>query len=83
MSVTADLIIHNGRLRTMDAKRPIAQALAVLANRIIRVGSDAACEALRGPDTQVIDAGGATVLPGFNEAHLHIFGGGVSRAMRT
>ena len=78
MSVTADLIIHNGRLRTMDAKRPIAQALAVLANRIIRVGSDAACEALRGPDTQVIDAGGATVLPGFNEAHLHIFGGGVS-----
>jgi len=78
MTVTADLIIRNGAIRTMDEARPAAQSLAVLGNRIIRVGSDAECALLEGPETKVVDAKGATVLPGFNEAHLHIFGGSIS-----
>ena len=78
MTFFADIIIENGAVLTMDAARPQAQAVAIGGNRIIRVGSVADCAALRGPDTRIIDAAGATVLPGFNEAHLHIFGGGVS-----
>ncbi len=78
MTVIADLIIRNGAIRTMDEDRPTAQSLAVLGNRIIRIGSEAECQPLEGPETRVIDARGATVLPGFNEAHLHIFGGSVS-----
>jgi len=78
MTVTADLIIRNGAIRTMDEARPAAQSIAVLGNRIVRVGSDAECAPLEGPETRVIDAGGNTVLPGFNEAHLHIFGGSIS-----
>jgi predicted amidohydrolase YtcJ len=78
MTVIADLIIRNGAIRTMDEARPAAQSIAVLGNRIIGVGSDAECAQLQGPETKVIDAKGATVLPGFNEAHLHIFGGSIS-----
>ncbi len=78
MTVIADLIIRNGAIRTMNEAQPSAQSLAVLGNRIIRVGSDADCRHLEGPETKVIDARGGTVLPGFNEAHLHIFGGSVS-----
>ncbi|NEI73922.1 amidohydrolase family protein [Rhizobium lusitanum] len=78
MTITADTIIRNGAIRTMDADRPLAQSIAIIGNRIVRVGSEAECEVLRGPKTQVIDAKGATILPGFNEAHLHIFGGSVS-----
>ena len=48
--------------------------------RILAVGSDADVVALRGPATRVIDAAGATVLPGFIEAHMHVFPGGAGLA---
>jgi predicted amidohydrolase YtcJ len=73
-----DFIIHNARVLTMDEAHPRAQALAVAGNRILAVGSDAEILALAGPGTKHIDAGGGSVLPGFNEAHMHIFGGSVS-----
>jgi len=74
----ADLIIHNARILTMDEQRPRAQALAVVGNRLLAVGSDSEILALAGEGTRRIDAGGGTVLPGLNEAHMHIFGGSVS-----
>ncbi|MBP0579336.1 amidohydrolase [Labrys sp. LIt4] len=74
----ADLIIHNARILTMDEERPRAQALAVAGNRLLAVGSDSEILALAEEGTRRIDAGGGTVLPGFNEAHMHIFGGSVS-----
>ena len=74
----ADLIIHNARILTMDEARPRAQALAVAGNRLLAVGSDSEILALAGEGTRRIDAGGGTVLPGLNEAHMHIFGGSVS-----
>jgi predicted amidohydrolase YtcJ len=73
-----DLVIHNARILTMDPARPRAEALAVAGNRLMAVGGEAEILALAGPDTRRIDAGGSTVLPGFNEAHMHIFGGSVS-----
>lgn len=78
MSQTADLIIKNAIVLTMDPDNPRAEAVAISGNRILAVGHAAEVEALSGPSTRVIDAAGATVLPGFNEAHMHIFPGSVS-----
>lgn len=77
MQDRVDLIIHNARILTMDDDRPRAEALAVAGNRIVAVGANAEILALAGADTRLIDARGGTVLPGFNEAHMHIFGGSV------
>jgi predicted amidohydrolase YtcJ len=66
-----DLIIHNGNLLTMDAEQPYAEAMAVENGKIIMVGSD---EEVLGAFSNIetsIDARGATVVPGFNDAHLH------------
>src|SRR5579863_929267 len=68
---TADLIIVNAKVWTVDKAHPTAQAVAVLGDRIIAVGSNADVEVLRGRATNVIDAGGKLLLPGFNDAHVH------------
>jgi len=74
---TADLIVTNAKVWTVDHKQPTAEAIAVLADRIIAVGSRADIDALRGPNTNVIDAGGKLLLPGFNDAHVHFVDGGM------
>lgn len=77
MQTEASFIIRNARILTMDEANPKAEAIAIAGNRILAVGSEAKIDAYSGPDTHVIDAKGGTVLPGFNEAHMHIFGGSV------
>ena len=74
--MTAAMIIVNARVLTMDADKPRAEAVALAAGRILAVGRRAEVEALAGPGTQVIDAGGRTLLPGFVESHLHLVLGG-------
>jgi len=69
--VSADLVIVNANIRTMDAKRTTARSIAVLNSRIIAIGSAADTKSLIGPNTRVIDAKGKLVLPGFNDAHVH------------
>jgi predicted amidohydrolase YtcJ len=78
MTATADIIIFNGRVRTMDDGHPFAESVALSGNRVLAVGSDAEISAMAGPATRRIDAKGGTVMPGFNEAHMHIFGGSVA-----
>jgi predicted amidohydrolase YtcJ len=73
---SADLIIVNAKVWTVDPKLPQAQAVAVVGERIVAVGSDADVEQWRGPRTQTIDAGGNLLLPGFNDAHVHFVDGG-------
>jgi len=85
MSVTgaghnADLIVINGRVLTMDDGNPVAEAVAVKDGAIMAVGRRAAIEELKGPATKVIDAKGGSVLPGFIEAHMHLFSGGAELA---
>jgi predicted amidohydrolase YtcJ len=75
MTAFADTIITNGRILTMDPDRPTAEAIAIAGGNILAVGSSAEIGKLRGPDTTVFDAGGNSVLPGFIEAHMHLFGG--------
>ncbi|MDI7863485.1 amidohydrolase [Rhizobiaceae bacterium n13] len=77
MTTQADIIIHNARILTMDDEAPRAEALAIAGNRILAVGADEEIKAFASASTRSVDARGATVLPGFNEAHLHIFGGSV------
>jgi predicted amidohydrolase YtcJ len=72
----ADLIISNANIWTVDHLLPKAQAVAVLRDRIVAVGSNADVEAWRGPQTRVIDAQGKLLLPGFNDAHTHFASGG-------
>jgi hypothetical protein len=67
----ADLVLTNARIWTDDPLRPQAEALAVLGERIVAVGTRAEVDAWRGPRTRVIDARGRRVVPGFDDAHLH------------
>jgi predicted amidohydrolase YtcJ len=71
-----DIVIINANIHTMDQSRPIAQAVAVVGNRIVAVGSSNEIKKLAGPQTRVIDAKGQLVLPGFNDAHVHFLSGG-------
>ena len=71
---TADLVLTNGRIYTVDNARPEASALAVRGARVLFVGSDREAKALAGPSTQVIDLHGATVVPGITDAHAHLLG---------
>ncbi len=73
---TADLIITNAVVRTMDDKLPRAQSIAVLGNKIIFVGKDSEIKTYTGANTKIIDANGKIVIPGFNDAHVHILGMG-------
>jgi len=72
----AEMIISNARVLTMDPALPRAEAVAIGGGRILAVGSRAEVEALAGPGTRVVDAGGRTLLPGFVESHLHLVLGG-------
>ena len=73
---TADLIVSNANVWTVDGKLPRAQAVAIIGERIVAVGSQADVQGWRGASTRVIDAGGKLVLPGFNDAHVHFVSGG-------
>jgi len=80
MTQLAGVIITNARVLTMDPAKPRAQAVALAGERILAVGARDAVEALAGPGCRIIDAGGATVLPGLIESHLHLFMAGAELA---
>ncbi len=73
-----DLIIHNARVYSAERTGAMADAVAVRGNQILRVGGEREIMRLRRPQTTVIDARGAAVLPGFNDAHVHFIEGGLS-----
>ena len=72
----ATLIVTNAAIYTVDKQHPRAEAVAVIGDRIVAVGSRAEIDLWRGPQTKAIDAGGKLVLPGFNDAHVHFIDGG-------
>jgi predicted amidohydrolase YtcJ len=80
-SARADLILHNGRVATLDARNPMAEAVAVRDGKFVAVGPDDEVLKLRGDRTQVIDAGGRAVIPGLNDSHLHLIRGGLNYNM--
>ncbi len=73
---SADLVLRNGNIVTVDDANPRAQALAVREGRIMAVGSDSEIDVYVGSGTQVIDLDGKTAIPGFIEGHAHFTGVG-------
>lgn len=71
----ADKIVVHGRIYTVNEKQPWAEALAIRGGKIVAVGSTKEIEAYRGSSTQVIDAAGRLVLPGFEDCHIHFMDG--------
>ncbi len=72
----ADLVLVGGRILTMDANRPAAEALAVRGDRIVAVGSEDEVRRLIGPSTRVMDLAGGVATPGLIEGHAHFLGVG-------
>src|SRR5438094_2081470 len=77
----AELILHNGRVTTLDPKRAEAQAAAVMGGRFTAIGDDPEVLKHRGPKTQVIALGGRRTVPGLNDSHLHLIRGGLNYNM--
>ena len=72
---TPNLIIVNAKVHTVDREKPSAEAIAICGEVIGRVGRSADVRKLAGPDTRVFDAEGRLVVPGFNDAHVHLLSG--------
>jgi predicted amidohydrolase YtcJ len=72
----ADLILTNGKVFSADDTGTFHEALAICNDTIVAVGSSEQIVRWRGPDTEVIDAAGRAILPGFIDNHVHLMGGG-------
>jgi predicted amidohydrolase YtcJ len=72
----ADLVLTNGRIVTVDDRRPEAEAIAVSGGRIEALGTSGDMKRLVGPNTRVIDLNGQLAIPGFVESHAHFAGVG-------
>ncbi len=69
----ADLILHNGKILTVDNNFSTADAVAIGGNKILAVGSNADILKMKGSATQVIDLKGRTVVPGIVDSHRHSY----------
>src|SRR5947209_11343284 len=74
--LSADLVVVNAKVWTVNPKQPEAQALAVWNGQVIAVGSDADVRKLVGPKTKVLDLHGQRIVPGFYDSHVHLLGSG-------
>lgn len=77
---SADLIISNAKIITMDSERPQAEAIAIARGQILALGNRNDIREYLGPNTREIDGLGRTLMPGINESHIHIFGGSAELA---
>ena len=82
-STPPDLVLINGRIYTVDGRRPRAEAFAVRHGRFVAVGSTQEIRSLAGSGTELIDAGGMTVTPGFIDAHTHPASAGISELRKV
>ena len=74
--ISADLVLLQGKIWTVNERQPEAEAVACRAGRILAVGTNDQVSRLIGPETRVIRLDGKRVVPGFNDAHVHFFDGG-------
>mgnify|MGYP001389421250 CR=1 FL=1 len=79
----ADVVLHNGKIITVDANFSMAQAIAVRDGKILKVGRDAEVLALAGPATRRIDLQGRSVVPGLIDTHSHLHEYGLDRHAPT
>jgi hypothetical protein len=75
----ASLVLQNGRITTMNAAAPSAEAVAIAPDgTFLAVGTNAEVDALRSAATRVVDLHGRTVIPGLNDSHMHLIRGGLN-----
>jgi predicted amidohydrolase YtcJ len=70
--ISADFILKNGKVITVDDDFSVVEAIAIARERILAVGMDAAVLAHAGPLTRIIDLGGRAVIPGITDGHAHM-----------
>ncbi len=73
------MVLSNGAVYTVDARRSWAEAVAISGESIAYVGSDEGAESFIGPDTVVVDLAGKMLLPGFQDSHVHPLDAGVAQ----
>ena len=78
MTQYADFLFENARVFTADAQNPWVEAVAVKGNRIVFAGNRQDAQSFKGPGTRLIDAGGATLMPGFIDSHFHMMYGALN-----
>ncbi len=74
---TADYALINGAIHTMDESGTVAEAIGIEDGEIVYVGNAEGLPNVIGLGTEVIDLGGAMVLPGFVDGHIHAVAGGL------
>jgi predicted amidohydrolase YtcJ len=72
--IPADLVLTNGYIYTVDDSRSVAEAIAIAGNSIVFVGSSEKAAAYIGENTSVRELGGAMVMPGIHDMHVHALG---------
>jgi predicted amidohydrolase YtcJ len=70
--LSADLVLINANIRTMNPNQPIAQALAINKNKIVKVGTNKQIAQLIDENTKVLNFEGKTVVPGLIDTHIHV-----------
>jgi predicted amidohydrolase YtcJ len=75
----ADLVLHHGKVVTVDVSVPDGEAVAILDGRILAVGTDTEIDAHIGSATEVIDLEGQLAIPGFIDSHVHFSGIGTAQ----
>src|SRR3954470_14289548 len=81
MHGTADLVLVNGKITTLDRANPQARAVAIRNGRFQAVGEEREIIALTGPETQRIDLNGRRVISGLIDSHMHVIRGGLNYNM--
>ncbi len=81
MTEAPDLILHNGRITTLDAKLPEVTALSIKNGRIASIGSDEDIMVHAKGTTRLVDLKGRRVIPGLNDSHTHLIRGGLNYNM--
>jgi predicted amidohydrolase YtcJ len=74
--LAADLVVFNAKIWTVNNKQPEAEALAVVKDRIVFVGSSKQARGFIGAKTRVLDLAGKRVVPGFHDSHVHLLSSG-------
>jgi predicted amidohydrolase YtcJ len=75
---SAEVVFTHGKIWTENPKQPEAEAIALGDGKVMSVGDTAKVMKLAGPKTRIVDLRGRRVVPGFNDAHVHLIAGGVS-----
>ena len=70
--MAADIALINATVRTMNPRQPVAQAVAIRRNKIVKIGTNETVSKLIGENTNVVDLNGKTVIPGLIDTHVHV-----------